>query len=109
MTTASLEKYRQKLLSLAKEVSREAINLKDEVHRPLGELSGQYSELHNEQDEMGVTLSLLSNEEWMSSEIKNALQRIDDGSYGRCIQCQKSITLDRLNAIPYTPFCIQCA
>jgi len=109
MTAARREDYRKKLLSLAKEAHREAVNLKDEVHHPLGELSGQYSEQHSEQAELGVTVSLLTNEEAISSEIKDALQRIDDGTFGRCMKCQKAITQDRLDAIPYASFCIHCA
>lgn len=108
MTEATRQQYRQKLLSLAKEVGKEAINLKDEADHP-GELSGQFSEQHNEQAELGVTLSLLNNEETIISEIKSALQRIDDGSFGKCIKCRKSITQERLKAIPYTPYCIHCA
>ncbi|HQR05211.1 MAG TPA: TraR/DksA C4-type zinc finger protein [Gemmatales bacterium] len=109
MTKATREKYRQQLLTLAKEVGRESVHLKDEAVHPLAELSGQFSEKHNEQAELGVTISLLNNEESLSSEIKSALQRIDDGTFGICMKCQKSITQERLNAIPYTPYCIQCA
>lgn len=108
MTEATRQKYRQKLLSLAKEAGKEAVILKDEANQP-GELSGQFSEQHHEQAELGVTLSLLINEETLSSEIKSALQRIDDGSFGKCIKCRKPITQERLNAIPYTPYCIHCA
>ena len=38
-----------------------------------------------------------------------ALQRIEDGEYGLCQQCDGVIAKTRLNAIPYTPLCIKCA
>ena len=41
--------------------------------------------------------------------IDAALERIDEGSYGHCVQCDGVIPKARLNAIPYTPVCIKCA
>lgn len=109
MNDAIREKYKQQLLALAKRAKRDVVNLKDESDHPLNEISGQFSEQHSEQAEMGVTLSLLNNEESISSEIKSALQRINDGTFGKCIKCFKPISQERLNAIPYAPYCIHCS
>ncbi len=38
-----------------------------------------------------------------------ALKKIEDGTYGICERCGKPITAARLEAIPYTPFCIEDA
>lgn len=35
-----------------------------------------------------------------------ALLRIEQGSYGRCILCDKAIEPARLEAIPWTPYCL---
>ncbi len=46
-----------------------------------------------------------------SRELKNvdgALKRIKDKSYGKCEACKKSIPITRLQALPYTSFCINC-
>ena len=40
--------------------------------------------------------------------LNNALKRIDDGSYGKCIDCKEEISDDRLTAIPYTLRCVNC-
>jgi DnaK suppressor protein len=37
-----------------------------------------------------------------------ALRRIDRGEFGNCQMCQKEISKKRLNALPWTPFCIDC-
>lgn len=37
-----------------------------------------------------------------------ALGRIADGSYGTCQSCGNDIPLDRLLAIPETPYCLTC-
>ncbi len=39
----------------------------------------------------------------------NALNRIDEGSYGRCIRCGNEIPFGRLSAVPESLICIPCA
>lgn len=41
--------------------------------------------------------------------IKAALQRIEDGEFGSCTKCGKDISAERLDVLPYTPFCRDCA
>ncbi len=42
------------------------------------------------------------------SQIRLALERIDEGSYGECLQCGSTIGVKRLEAVPWTPYCIDC-
>ena len=41
--------------------------------------------------------------------IAAALQRLDDGSYGICLECDEPINPKRLEFDPATPLCIACA
>ena len=40
--------------------------------------------------------------------VRVALKRLNDGTYGECIHCGKTIGLKRLEALPWTPNCISC-
>jgi DnaK suppressor protein len=40
--------------------------------------------------------------------IQAALRRIEDGTFGTCINCEDTIGRNRLVAVPWTPFCIRC-
>jgi DnaK suppressor protein len=40
--------------------------------------------------------------------IRAALDRLADGSYGECLHCGKTIGIKRLEALPWTPTCIDC-
>ena len=40
--------------------------------------------------------------------IRAALTRIADGTYGECLNCEKTIGVKRLEALPSTPYCIDC-
>lgn len=44
----------------------------------------------------------------MRARIMNALQRMEDGSYGKCMRCGKEIPIDRLRAIPYAEYDVAC-
>lgn len=41
--------------------------------------------------------------------IEAALKRIEEGDYGLCVTCGAEIADERLNVLPYTPFCSTCA
>ena len=40
--------------------------------------------------------------------IDDAINRIDDVTYGMCINCGQSIAERRLTAVPWTPYCVDC-
>lgn len=42
-------------------------------------------------------------------QIDNALDRIYQGKYGRCVICGKEIPEERLKALPYALMCVSCA
>ncbi|RIK82756.1 MAG: hypothetical protein DCC67_06730 [Planctomycetota bacterium] len=56
-----------------------------------------------------LNATLLENEEYLANEVQAALRRMDDASYGKCEACGKDIAAARLEAIPYTRYCIKCA
>ena len=41
-------------------------------------------------------------------DVKSALQRIQDGSFGTCIMCEEAISVKRLAAVPAALRCIHC-
>ncbi|NKX44732.1 TraR/DksA family transcriptional regulator [Roseicyclus persicicus] len=43
------------------------------------------------------------------AQIRAALARMDAGEYGVCVTCGADISEERLDLLPYTPFCRSCA
>ena len=41
--------------------------------------------------------------------LRAALSRIEEGSYGYCVRCGEEISSERLDVLPATPFCRNCA
>lgn len=52
--------------------------------------------------------SLRSHEVNRLKALENALGRISQGTYGKCMKCGKKITQERLRAIPWALLCIDC-
>jgi DnaK suppressor protein len=67
------------------------------------------ADLGSDNFEQELTLSLVGSEKEVLDKIEVALERVSDGSYGRCEDCGKKIPESRLEAIPYTTVCVQCA
>ncbi len=44
----------------------------------------------------------------MLRQIRRALARIEDGSYGVCLHCDEDISPKRIAAVPWAAFCIKC-
>lgn len=44
----------------------------------------------------------------MRARIMNALERMENGTYGTCLRCGKDIPIDRLRAIPYAEYDVAC-
>lgn len=58
--------------------------------------------------ERELAIRNLDRETQLLRNVRNALRRIDDGSYGVCLHCEEDINPKRLNAVPWAPFCITC-
>ncbi len=67
------------------------------------------AELGSDNFEQEFTLSLMATEEDTLNRIDEAIQRIEQGTYGTCEECGGTIPKLRLNAIPFTPVCVKCA
>lgn len=39
--------------------------------------------------------------------VENALQRIKDGTYGKCLECDRDIEPARLEAVPWAEYCLR--
>ena len=58
--------------------------------------------------ERELAMNIASSEQEVLYQIDDALKRIDEGTYGVCLQCSKPIVMSRLRAEPYTSMCIEC-
>jgi DnaK suppressor protein len=108
--------YREKLVQLRARLRGDVNAMADAALHGNREQNGDVSrmpihmaDIGSDNFEQEFTLSLLENDEDTLEMIEAALERIEEGVYGSCQECGGLIPKTRLNAIPYTPFCVKCA
>jgi DnaK suppressor protein len=117
MTRVELDHFRRRLLVLKKRIGGALSELEEEALRPVGgESAGGLSDVPVHPADMGtdnfddeLDLTLLENEQQLVVDIDDALARIKAGTYGRCENCHREIPRERLEALPYARYCIECA
>ncbi len=58
--------------------------------------------------ERELAIRNLDRESNLLRQVRAALHRIHEGTYGICAHCEEDISPRRLNAVPWTPYCISC-
>jgi len=58
--------------------------------------------------ERELAIRTLDRESRLLRHVKGALRRIQDGSYGTCLNCDEPINQRRLSAVPWTAYCVRC-
>jgi DnaK suppressor protein len=112
-----LESFRAALLGLRSRLRGDLDQMTDEaLRRDQPDSSGNLSNVPLHMADVGTenydqefTLGLIENEQGTLELVVEALERLNHGKYGRCVECGEPISKPRLQALPYTRHCIQCA
>ena len=101
-----MERYRQRLLTLEKQlvqrIGREVTTAQDTTDdRPD---AGDRSIVDEIKEEY---LSVADTDSAMLKQVLAALIRIEDGTFGKCVVDGEPIEANRLEAVPWTPYCLK--
>ena len=100
------ESLAEKLRARLRELEGRADEIEDDLRHPLdADSSEQAVDLADDEALAGVS-DVLRRE---IAEIRAALSRIEEGSYGECARCGEEIAPARLEALPTATRCIRCA
>ena len=113
MRSRDLDKFRTRLLEERERILDNVKEHESQV-RQYDEIEGRVHSNHmadqgTDEFRHEQAIRLLQSENRFMYRIEDALQRIEDGTYGKCELCDKAINKERLTALPYTRFCIECA
>ena len=117
MTKQETNAFRDRLRALAVRLGSTVAGLEEGVRKPTGgQTSGGLSNapLHpgdNGTDAFHQELdaTLLENEAFIRDEVVAALERLKQGTFGRCENCGRDIVRERLEVLPYVRYCTPCA
>tara|TARA_R100000322_G_scaffold117349_9_gene75610 strand:- start:7361 stop:7753 length:393 start_codon:yes stop_codon:yes gene_type:complete len=103
---AKTAKYRPILEARLAELDTRLHEIDDELD---SHQSIDWEELATEREEDEVLEGMGASGQAEIAQIKAALDRMDEGEYGYCVQCGTEIADARLDVVPQTPFCAECA
>jgi len=74
----------------------------------VAQLAGDLAEEGLDQARLQVTREIRSAALYILTEIEEAIARLEDGSYGTCQLCGKTVESKRLEVVPSTKLCLAC-
>ena len=112
MKSDAARRYKDKLVAMREHLTNEIRQLDEAVRlheRTPGDLSDVPSHPADRDSEGIETNVAVEHTEWqILNQVDAALERIDQGNYGRCQDCGVEIPAERLDAVPYAPRCVPC-
>lgn len=116
MRTRDLENFRKILLAKRRVLAGDVNGLeKAALQNSRQDASGDLSKVPLDMADIGsanyeqeFTLGLIETEQATLQEIDEALERIDNKSFSKCVGCARWIPLARLKVKPHAKYCIEC-
>ncbi len=99
---------KEKITGEIKQMSHDASSSQKDVG---GDMSGHglhMADVATDMYDREFSLGLASNDRELLHKINEALQRIEDSTFGICVECHKPVAAVRLKAIPYARTCLKC-
>ena len=106
MRSTNLNKYKD-LLEKKKDELIAAPPVRTPASEP-GSKSGDWIDQSSQESDLHVRLALKQTDAKLLRAIEEAIHRIDQGTYGTCMECENDIAPARLEAVPWTRVCIDC-
>jgi DnaK suppressor protein len=107
MKKKDLEYFKELLTKLQEDLLSQADTTVSDMNTPKGNFPDPADRASYEADR-NFELRIRDREHKLIKKIKNALDRIENGTFGVCEQCGEDISTKRLEARPVTTQCIDC-
>lgn len=114
MDAQTLERLKVQLEDERARLEAEVAQIEAEDRDTLSEASGENAYRDHMADQGSATfereldMTLEENLRTHLAEVRAALARIEEGTYGRCDRCDESIPVERMDAVPTARLCIAC-
>lgn len=108
MDKRKLKSYRDRLLERRESLVSQVAE---------AEMSSRERDLESTQDPADMAanaytkellISMSANDRKLLQLIDEALERVEDGEYGECVNCGEPVQEKRLDAVPWARYCLKC-
>jgi len=100
--------FRGKLLERRRDLLERLMRDLESRTSTSGRMSGDFADMAATSFEQEIFFRIGTAESDVVAEIDHALLRIEDGTYGICEECGKTIPQNRLRALPFASLCVRC-
>jgi len=108
MTKKEMEKYRRLLDEKKANLSVDIAKTRSAEEETSEELTQDIADKAVSSYTREFLYSLTDGERSTLLQIDDAIGRIDEGSYGFCVNCGQPMAEKRLTAVPWAPYCVDC-
>jgi DnaK suppressor protein len=108
MNKKDLANFKKILIQKKTEFLNKTNNVQRELNNDLDVTVGDEIDTATQNSEKEMFFELAANDRITLNAINDALVKIEKRSYGLCECCNGHILLERLEAIPWTKYCIKC-
>jgi DnaK suppressor protein len=107
-TTIKVDKSKQAQLQEQAKILKDRMSTNAASVVAYREASGDYGDMSEQSQQEWLFVNRNRATTTELGLIEGALQRIKDGTYGICAHCEEPISAQRLRAVPWAKYCIQC-
>ena len=105
---ALFDRIREQLIAKRDEIARQRAHQLDELLTPDKHHLADLEEMSGDTVDTDSMCALVDMESNALGEIEAALEKLDQGTYGICEDCENAIPPQRLEVLPFTSVCIDC-
>ncbi len=116
MRKTELERFEKRLMAKKKALLKEmGVLMESHISSTIKESTGDLSSYSYHMADQGtdamereLAFMFASKSGRLVYHIEEALRRVKDGTYGKCLSCGRQINKARLDAVPHARLCIEC-
>jgi DnaK suppressor protein len=102
-----LDRFKQRLLEMESRLSRKTTTERRDARDQVLDSPGDAGDASVADEGQSESYTEAEMDATVLQQVRDALRRIDDGSFGRCVVDGEPIEAKRLEAVPWTPYCIR--
>ncbi|MCH8203585.1 MAG: TraR/DksA family transcriptional regulator [Candidatus Hydrogenedentes bacterium] len=112
MKKREMQKFKKLLLAEGEHLTKGIRTIGEDTLQAAGQEAGtdmsSFAEAGTDNNDRETALRLAGGESQMLREVSEALLRIEEGTYGKCVDCDEEIPVKRLEVFPAAKRCVEC-
>lgn len=112
MKKREMQKFKKLLFAEGEHLTKGIRTIGEDTLQAAGQEAGtdmsSFAEAGTDNNDRETALRLAGGESQMLREVSEALLRIEEGTYGKCVDCDEEIPVKRLEVFPAAKRCVEC-